>query len=307
MDENYYNIQKILNMLDIQSLGPNLLISVDIKLMLILLGKQSAASVHSCPYCECWGQFSCPCPANTLGSLKAHHQRFVEDGQRKASARNYNNCTQPALLSGPDDTTILQLLGFPELHAMMGATGKLVTELIKTFPDKEQGQKFVNTFMAKNNISWCAYQPGTFEGNQARKFLRKSAELEKEARLLPLSSAIPAIAFSRTLRSLDKVVEACFGQELEQNFENDIRKFEELYRMLDISVTPKMHLIFVHAAEFLKLKGLVAGLGAYSEQAMESAHHNFKKEWERSKVGPNHPKYDDQVLSSILRFNAKHM
>ena len=74
-----------------------------------------------------------------------------------------------------------------------------------------------------------------------------------------------------------------------------------------MSVTPKVHAVMVHVTEFLELKGLVAGLGALSEQVMEAAHHNFKVEWERCKVGSNHVMYDVILFKSVLRYNSKHI
>ena len=46
-------------------------------------------------------------------------------------------------------------------------------------------------------------------------------------------------------------------------------------------MTPKVHRVFL--TQFLKMKGLKIGLGAWSEQAMESVHHDVKLEWEQTK------------------------
>ena len=89
------------------------------------------------------------------------------------------------------------------------------------------------------------------------------------------------------------------------DFGEKIERFEQQYRMLGMSVTPKAHLLFVHAIDFLEMKGFVAGLGAYSEQAMEAAHHEFKLEWELTKVNQNHKDYDELLHKAILRFNGK--
>ena len=52
--------------------------------------------------------------------------------------------------------------------------------------------------------------------------------------------------------------------------------FSQLYRELGITVTPKVHMVEQHITEFMGLKGEAAGLGFYSEQAIESVHHDFK-------------------------------
>ena len=59
-------------------------------------------------------------------------------------------------------------------------------------------------------------------------------------------------------------------------------------------------------AEFLKLKGEKTGLGFWSDQAMESGHHDFKLEWEKVKVSPNHEEYGDRLLKTTVRYAGKH-
>ena len=72
----------------------------------------------------------------------------------------------------------------------------------------------------------------------------------------------------RTLENFNNVVVACFGQELDPNFKTTIADSEQSYRSLGITVTPKVHVVFEHVAQFLEMKGLKTGLGAWSEQAM---------------------------------------
>ena len=90
---------------------------------------------------------------------------------------------------------------------------------------------------------------------------------------------------------MTKVVVACFGQDLDPCFRASIMEFKKSYRSLGISVTPKVHCVFQNVTKFLEMMGLKTGLGEWSEHAMESVHHNLRLEWERTKVGPNHPNY----------------
>ena len=62
-----------------------------------------------------------------------------------------------------------------------------------------------------------------------------------------------------------------------------------------------------HAQEFLKIKGEKHGLGFYSEQAMESMHHEMKEEWGADKVDPKHPKYGEKLKATVVRLNGKHI
>ena len=300
--ESWENLRRLLNLVDIKSLGPSYGLAVDMKVMLMLCGKSSAASRHSCPFCECFAPFNCPCPSYTLGSLAAHYKRFMEAGGQLKNQKNFSNCVHPALLSGPDECTVLELLNFPELHCMTGVTGKILTEMQKVLGDEKK--QWLEQFMKVNNIQWCAYQPGTLEGNQARKLLKLAGKMHQESKELQLLSAVP---FCRTLVRFNAVVTACFGQTLDMDYRNIIQQFSESYRLLQISVTPKVHCVEVHLAEFLELKGLVAGAGAWSEQAFESAHHAYEQEWKLTKVGPDHAKYGEQVYNAIVRFNTKHL
>ena len=57
--------------------------------------------------------------------------------------------------------------------------------------------------------------------------------------------------------------------------------------------------------EFLKLKGETAGLGFWSEQSMESGHHDFKLEWEKVKVSANHAEYGDRLFQHYSQIRRK--
>ena len=67
--------------------------------------------------------------------------------------------------------------------------------------------------------------------------------------------------FIRGLKKFDRVVESCFGNELmKDEYEENIRAFAISFIALGISVTPKVHCIFRHVAEFCQRKG--CGLGS---------------------------------------------
>ena len=137
VEETWENLKCLLEKLDISTLHPSCLLSVDIKVQLILCGKQSAASTHPCPYCECQPQFTCDCRRNTLGSLTRHYEEFIAAGGKKINAKNHNNCVNPPLLQGPSEAQVINLLTFPELHVMTGTVGHIVKQMIKMIPRAE--------------------------------------------------------------------------------------------------------------------------------------------------------------------------
>ena len=183
----------------------------------------------------------------------------------------------------------------------------------------------MNNFLKREDISKCVYQgSNSFEGNQARKLLQRVDKLERDVKDLDFETAAKALPFVETLRQLDKVVTSCFGQTLDPEYENHIAAFSRQYRTLDISITPKVnhfyfdihfiifkflqvHVIETHVAEFLKLKGELAGLGFWSEQSMESGYHDFKLELEKVKVSANQVEYADRLLNTVVRYAGKHL
>ena len=81
---------------------------------------------------------------------------------------------------------------------------------------------------------------------------------------------------------------------------------------LDITVTPKAHIVFQHIAEFLSRVNAgenfsTVGLGYFSEQAFEAMHHDVKVIWEKVKVGLDHPNFSEKLRSFVVAYNSKHL
>ena len=47
------------------------------------------------------------------------------------------------------------------------------------------------------------------------------------------------------------------------------------------------------------MKGENAGLGFWSEESMEAGHHDFKLEWEKVKVTPDHAEYGVRIEKTV--------
>ena len=144
----------------------------------------------------------------------------------------------------------------------------------------------MDDFFKKYDIRKTVYRGGmSFEGNQARKVLKSVDKLERDIQNnLDFGTVLKCLPFTECLRKFDKVIDSCFGQELDDTFEEKIAEFSSSYRSLDISITTKVHVVETHIVQFLRLKSFVGGLGFFSEQANESVHHDFKLEWEKVKV-----------------------
>ena len=275
VQELYPNIKTMMEELKLNKIEFGL--CADIKIYLCLIGKQAASCTHPCPYCEGKASWDIKSKHLTIGSLNDWYQQFLESGGNKKKAKNYQNVINPPLLAGDSATKTLDVLNVSELHCMTGSTGKIVSGFEScAFENKEDGEKFINEFLRREDISKCVYQgSNSFEGNQARKLLQCVDKLDRDVKnLLDFETAAKALPFVETLRHLDRVVTACFGQTLDPAYEDYIDAFSYQYRSLGISITPKVHIIEQHVVEFLKIKGEEAGLGFWSEQPMESGHHD---------------------------------
>ena len=82
-----------------------------------------------------------------------------------------------------------------------------------------------------------------------------------------------------------------------------------LYRLLqNITFPPKYHIVESHIVQYLDRRGDgTKGLGYWSEQAMESCHHDFKEFWSLTKVDEDHPNFAERLLSSIIKYNSSHI
>ena len=285
----------------------------DLKMVLVLLGKQAASSKHCCPFCTGSSPWLSSAPSTTIGSLWRDYTSYVEAGSVLKKAMKFNNVVNPPLVTGLDDQKILgDLFYFPEHHVYTGIHGKLVKELErKVFKTPEEGKAFMDRWMASPgvNVARTVYHgSASFIGNMVTRFLKNIDDLQTQLReyLSPERFALAEV-FITAFNQFAAVVKACFGQTLSPNYTFLIKEFMATYRSLSISIPLKVHLLESHAEEFLKMKGEDHGLGFYSEQAMESMHKELKQEWGADKVDIQHPSYGPNLKNTVVRINGKHI
>ncbi len=133
-------------------------------------------------------------------------------------------------------------------------------------------------------------------GNKCRALLKKALDLENE---LPDKYSIFAVA----LHWFSQVATACFGKKpIEVNgvsYEDLISEFHKAYLAYKINTIPKVHAVLVHVPEWCNMTGKRPG--SVSEQASESAHHDFKNTWEHHNVALDNPRY---LCSSSIQYNS---
>lgn len=105
-------------------------------------------------------------------------------------------------------------------------------------------------------------------------------------------------------KKFNDVVDACFGQKLQENYHETINEFRNLIIKHNIRITPKIHATLFHIQDFINVKQ--QGLGYYSEQASESVHHAYGKHFENFKINllKMTPDSEKKMLRSVTSFNA---
>ena len=177
----------------------------------------------------------------------------------------------------------------PELHLMTGVSFHISKEIAKEMGEKLAYQ-WVQKYVGKVNPSMG------FKGKQARTFLKKANEMSR-CRTPRFPRRL--MKYIRVLKKFDRVVESCFGNELmKDEYEENIRAFTISFIALGISVTPKVHCVFRHVAEFCQRKG--CGLGIYSEQVIEACHSDLWKieQWYPTNLETD-PNCDEKMLKKV--------
>ena len=124
--ENYENIKKLLEEVNLSGIAVTF--SADLKLAAYLVGKQSAACIHPCVFCDGSQPWTDKCSLLTIEDLKRFHHQFMTKGEGDTdNARSFQNCVNENLLwNYPDDTLVIDVLNVPELHLLLGVVAKLL-------------------------------------------------------------------------------------------------------------------------------------------------------------------------------------
>ena len=229
-----------------------------------------------------------------------------------AKAKEFLNVINAPLLSYPDETKLSDIYDIPGLHCMTGIVAKLISEIEKSFgccEEKCEGITFVDEFLDKNNIHRTEYQGShSFEGNHARELLKVINKMKLKVETLDEEIEINkprVLKIIETIKAFDSVVTSCFSKELIGDYVGAIKDFTDLYMDLHnnygVSVTVKVHLVMKHVIPQIDKRHPGYGIGVLTEQSFESAHHEFKMEWQKTKLAMNHPKYPETLLDCVVR------
>mgnify|MGYP003327029453 CR=1 FL=1 len=278
---------------------------MDIKITLIIIGRQKGKPKHGCTV----GDGSSPwtgkhkCKLQTLGDAREWNEKFDADGRPWARAQDYSNFVNWPLLVGEDEVLLLELLHLPGCHILTGNVQKQVETLENTFKDKNVGHNFVDKYLKQVHATRAHYHGKySFEGNQARKVLKHISSMRLMVPTLPRRQRSKVIQVIEVMEAVDKVVEACFGMPLKDNYVSLIQDYSAKYRAIPgITFPTKFHMVEQHIQESIEMKHPGRGIGAFTEQAFESAHHAFGVEWANTKVDIEHHDFNNRMMDTVSR------
>ena len=176
---------------------------------------------------------------------------------------------------------------------MLGVCNKLCDSLNKTLG----GDKFYE-WLREKAIVRQAYHGGSLEGNQCKTLLSKCQEIRE---FLTESHK----NFADCFEAFNALRKACFGMDLDPNWELALSKFEKSYRSLKINITPKVHSLLHHVPQFIRRYG--SSLGPFSEQFIETLHSEYDRFWSKYRVPINHKSHLSKMTACFSAINSHHI
>jgi hypothetical protein len=198
-----------------------------------------------------------------------------------------------------------------ELHLLLGIVNKLYNELDSRL--RMAGHQMqADDWATRVGVKRAAYHGGQFKGNECERLLDSVDTLEQ---MLYSQAALSCIPIVRAFRCFRAVKQQCFGMKLGANYEKAISDFSTAFGDLEINVTPKVHAVTVHVPQFLSMTNAslnspsaARGLGFWSEQSVESSHHDFSRLWTQCyRVNNSNAEYPKRLRKCIVVYCSRHL
>jgi len=305
------------------------ILSLDLKALNLTLGLSTHSSQHSCYACTHNSRYpDQPSQPRTLDSIRQNHSRLTRDRRKRCvigpepEPKDYFNCVaEPAQSLFHFFNPLVFICTFvapPALHLLLGIFAWLLNHLLDVFPGAEE-------WPAKLHLLRDGYHGGKYNGNACRKMLKHLDVLETlinqhllTGNLSRREKVLPVLLL-KAFQALNLVVHTSFGKKRLMLWGFYIRQFGDAIsnlRKFELSEnpesrkfihTPKIHILLEHVIPWCQEKK--RGLGSYSEQSFETAHHDFYRLWEdRFKVSSRwNPTYGPRLLKCVLVFATSHI
>ena len=131
--------------------------------------------------------------------------------------------------------------------------------------------------------------------------------VDKLEKIVPKeNNEVPQVV--KVLKDFKTIKDMCFGKEVKSDYRVAIKEFEASYKLLGISVTPKVHAVLDHIEDFFVRQNDGLGLGHHSEQASEAVHKDFTKLWTGAgyKREMINKEYSNNLLKCVVVYNSRH-
>ena len=247
----------------------------DLKIINLALVIQPHDATFPCPYCN-WRSGGAEnsmryLEHRTFKSIKAlsdkYKAQFLDPSAAAArwKLRDFLGCEfGPIPGVFPDTGRVLSFIPLSELHLLLGIVNKLYDELFAA----KSCAGIARAWAVHLSVSQTTYR-GEFNGNDC-------ACLVSEAGVEAIAAVIAANAdnvsfrvrrrrhsrevsladrYLRAFQAFGALVHGIFGAELNPDWQNLIADFCSAYLALCISITPKVHSMFVHLSEWIDEHG----------------------------------------------------
>jgi len=231
--------------------------ALDMKLSLVMFGLSGASATFPCVWCDL-NKFNFldndrneARKLRTVGSSKNSAAEYQEAAKKhkqktKLSAAPYKGCQHDPLVAHEDSAVIIDVLPLMELHLLLGIISRLfnhLNDILIQIPG--------NTITAKDWSTECAlvrpkFHGGEFNGNSCKILLNSVDKLEKIAP--KENNEVQQVV--KVLKDFKTIKDMCFGKEVKSDYRVAIKEFEASYKLLGISVTPKVHAVLDHIEDF---------------------------------------------------------
>lgn len=226
---------------------------------------------------------------SSLGSIRKQNSLWKKSGAKPTDLPNYKSCVEvPCFDEMEDEALVLDLYAPGELHLYTGIF-MMIFKLMKKVAPNEADEWVNSVNVTPDGVS------GDFNGNSVKTLLNNIQKLKE---ILPAELQYFASIFG----SFRNVVTACFSSRLETDYQEKLDHFEWILRNHNIDCTPKLHILFSHVPEFIQKFN--RALGIYSEQSLESLHHEYKQHADNYKASKTNP---DCLVRCVSSFNANNI
>lgn len=311
--ESYENVKQLFDLVKLNDISFKFV--CDFKLLLIINGQQTASSTFPCPYCTISLQElrnfheindNESKPLKTYKDLNDDYANYVSAGKKKEKAKFSHSVVNEPIFRENDNITVLEKCYVPELHLLQGFVNHLFWKGLVPLVGREKALIWpLKLKLISNN-----YHGETFEGNACRKLL-KEADALSDKKIYETVGPLALVPYICAFKAMDKMVHSCFSTERRGSADELTKVITELQKAIlstKVSVTLKLHVIFEHVEQTLKLLRNFEGLGKWSEQAGESVHREFLNFWEKYKINLiNDSSYSGRLKAATVQFSSFHI